>query len=217
VVHADGDRVSAVFASTPAATAVALLATAVHATVVGTLRGGDVHAVFDAVALPDALGRLLGDQSFTVVYNAEGRLRRIDIIGAGTEMLVPSAAVVPVSPPGVGAQSFRAPDVAPPPVAAAEPEAHCRTPRASMTCCAWRRRSMTKAARRETIRTSIRDIEGDARSRRRLASKRMRQDGARTLPEPARDVLGALAASGDRPIRDTADAVLAAAGETPGY
>jgi hypothetical protein len=42
----------------------------------------DVTAEFDAVALPEALSRLLGDQAFALVYGSEGRLRAVRLLGS---------------------------------------------------------------------------------------------------------------------------------------
>jgi hypothetical protein len=53
-----------------------------------------VTASFDSVRLPEALGRLLDDQNFALVYGKGGRLKAVRLL-AGTQ----TALVVPASPP----------------------------------------------------------------------------------------------------------------------
>jgi hypothetical protein len=66
----------------------------------------DVTAEFDAVALPEALSRILGDQAFALVYGSEGRLKAVRLLAAMASRcrLLPSfsvAAAVPGSLPGL--------------------------------------------------------------------------------------------------------------------
>ena len=52
------------------------------ATVRGTVPDDKVSATFDALPLREALARLLGDRSFTLVYADTGRLKAIELKGA---------------------------------------------------------------------------------------------------------------------------------------
>jgi hypothetical protein len=51
------------------------------ATIRGDIPGEPVTATFDAVPLREALQRLLGDRSFTLVYAVDGRLKTIELKG----------------------------------------------------------------------------------------------------------------------------------------
>jgi hypothetical protein len=51
----------------------------------------DVSAQFDAVPLPQALYRLLGDQNYALVYGEGGRLRAIRLLGGSGETVVVAA------------------------------------------------------------------------------------------------------------------------------
>jgi len=67
----------------------------------GTLRSPhDISAEFDAVPLPEALHRLLGDQNFALVYGTGGRLRTVKLLGAqGAPGATPFAATPPPTVP----------------------------------------------------------------------------------------------------------------------
>ena len=54
----------------------------------------DVTMEFDAVALPEALSRLLGDQAFALVYRSSGQLKAVRLLGSD-DVTVPAVAVVP--------------------------------------------------------------------------------------------------------------------------
>ena len=56
---------------------------------------GDVTAQFDAVPLPEALHRLLGDQNFALVYGDGGKLKSVRLLGGTSGQ---TAAPVPVMP-----------------------------------------------------------------------------------------------------------------------
>ncbi|HJQ84894.1 MAG TPA: hypothetical protein VKA21_12505 [Candidatus Binatia bacterium] len=60
---------------------------------------GDVSATLDAVPLRDALERLLGEQSFTLTYGENGRLKAIQLKGGPLPALPPEPAR---AEPGVG-------------------------------------------------------------------------------------------------------------------
>jgi hypothetical protein len=60
----------------------------------------DVSAEFDAVPLPDALHRLLGDQNFALIYADGGRLRAVKLLG-GPQAAPPSAPGPPPTMPPV--------------------------------------------------------------------------------------------------------------------
>jgi hypothetical protein len=51
----------------------------------GELPAGKVSATFDDIPLRDALGRILGDRSFTLTYGEDGRLRAIELKGGPQE------------------------------------------------------------------------------------------------------------------------------------
>src|SRR5437870_1492301 len=57
----------------------------------------DVTAEFEAVPLPEALHRLLGDQNFALVYGDGGRLKAVRLIGGASQGAGPAAA--PAAPP----------------------------------------------------------------------------------------------------------------------
>ena len=57
----------------------------------------EVSAEFDAVPLPEALDRILGTQNFTLVYGEGGNLKAVKLLGEAQVLLVPRAAVTPVS------------------------------------------------------------------------------------------------------------------------
>jgi hypothetical protein len=55
----------------------------------GTARdAGAVTAQFDAVPLPQALSRLLGDQNYALVYGSGGKLRTVRLLGGTGESVV---------------------------------------------------------------------------------------------------------------------------------
>jgi hypothetical protein len=54
----------------------------------------DVSAEFEAVPLPEALSRLLGDQAFALVYASGGRLKAVRLLGSDA-ISVPAVAIVP--------------------------------------------------------------------------------------------------------------------------
>jgi hypothetical protein len=61
----------------------------------------EVSAEFDAVPLPEALHRLLGDQNFALVYGMGGKLRVVKLLGAqsGTVSVAAVAAAPPTTVP----------------------------------------------------------------------------------------------------------------------
>lgn len=65
----------------------------------GLLNPRDVSAEFDAVSLPEALHRLLGEQNFALVYGEGGRLRAVKLLGG------------PLGPPPVSFATANAPPV----------------------------------------------------------------------------------------------------------
>lgn len=106
LVRYEGERVTASLAGVPVGEAIAALAQATGAEVRGAVRAPrDLTIELDAVPLEEALARLLGPQSFTVVYGEDGRPRTI-VLRGGPE--APSAP--PERPPAAGV-----------PVAAPEP------------------------------------------------------------------------------------------------
>lgn len=104
----DHDRLSVRLDAVPLGQVLTALA---HAT--GAEIDGDrddtriVSARFDAVPLPEALGWLLDDRSFTLTYGDNGALRRIDLVGpAEPPSGQPQRTVPPLPPrpPAPGAQ-----------------------------------------------------------------------------------------------------------------
>jgi hypothetical protein len=73
---------------------------------IGRQSGAEIHGqprdvreltvTFEAVPLPEALHRLLGDQNFALVYGDGGRLRAVKLLGGPQ---APAAAPAPPSPP----------------------------------------------------------------------------------------------------------------------
>jgi hypothetical protein len=55
----------------------------------------EVTATFDAVPLPEALGRLLGDQAFALVYGSGGRLKTVRLLGSDGVSIRASAPTPP--------------------------------------------------------------------------------------------------------------------------
>ena len=55
----------------------------------------DVTASFDAVPLPEALSRLLGDQAFALVYDKSGHLKAVRLLGSDAVL----AKAAPAAPP----------------------------------------------------------------------------------------------------------------------
>jgi hypothetical protein len=97
-VRFERDRVTARFQATPVGEAIRALATATG----GEVRGGvvaprDVTLELHEVPLEEALGRLLGEQNFTVRYGEDGRVKTI-VLQGGPEAPAP----LPVAPPAAG-------------------------------------------------------------------------------------------------------------------
>src|SRR5439155_22824475 len=71
----------------------------------GVLNARVVSTEFDAVPLPEALHRLLGDQNFALVYGDGDRLRTITLLGGPQrEPRSPAAVAGAPPPPGVPAR-----------------------------------------------------------------------------------------------------------------
>src|SRR5262245_47565947 len=100
-VRYEGERVSARFDAVPVEEAVAAIAEASGADVHGTVRvPREVTLELEAVSIDEALGRLLGTQSFTVVYGDGGRPKTI-VLRGGPE--APSAR--PETSPAAGVET----------------------------------------------------------------------------------------------------------------
>lgn len=85
-VSVDGDRVTATFSGIAPDVIVREIAAAAGAEVVGGADAADPTSVdFDDVPIDRALERALGGQSFTIVYGADGRVRRIRLHGGPQE------------------------------------------------------------------------------------------------------------------------------------
>jgi hypothetical protein len=92
------DRITGDFAGVSAEEALRQIASATGADVVGTvLEGRQVTVKLDDVPLEVALQRILGTQSFSLVFEADGGLRRIRLINAPAAP-VPGGAVRAVAP-----------------------------------------------------------------------------------------------------------------------
>jgi hypothetical protein len=78
----EDDTVTATFEGVPVDEAVAALARAAGVEVRGAVQEqGDIHARFERARFPEVLDRLLGEQNFTITYDAAGRPRRVELLG----------------------------------------------------------------------------------------------------------------------------------------
>lgn len=101
VVH--GDRITGSFQSTDPSTIVTAIAEAVGADVVGGIQGADALSIdLEDVPIDRALERALGGQSFTIVYGADGSVRRIRLHGVPQEAPAPGSGVVRAAPAAAG-------------------------------------------------------------------------------------------------------------------
>jgi hypothetical protein len=81
VTWKDG-AITAVFDGVPLDEAVAALARAAGVEMRGELlEQREVHATFERVRFPEVLDRLVGEQNFTIVYDAAGQPRRVELLG----------------------------------------------------------------------------------------------------------------------------------------
>jgi hypothetical protein len=93
------DRITGEFTAVPAEDALRQIADATGADVVGTvLEGRQVTVKLDDVPLEVAMQRILGTQSFSLVFDAQGGLRRIRLINAPAPAVpgVPHVAPAPM-------------------------------------------------------------------------------------------------------------------------
>src|SRR5437667_5629079 len=100
VIQYADDALTVRLAKTPLSEVLDEVARQSGAEVHGALRAPrEVTAEFDAVPLPEALHRLLGDQNFALVYGTGGRLRVVKLLGTqtGTSGATPVAAAPPPS------------------------------------------------------------------------------------------------------------------------
>ena len=78
----EDDTVTATFDGVPVDEAVAALARATGVEVRGELHElRDIHATFERARFPEVLDRLVGEQNFTITYDAAGRPRRVELLG----------------------------------------------------------------------------------------------------------------------------------------
>lgn len=78
----EDDTVTATFDGVPVDEAVAALARATGVEVRGELHElRDIHATFERARFPEVLDRLVGQQNFTITYDAAGRPRRVELLG----------------------------------------------------------------------------------------------------------------------------------------
>jgi hypothetical protein len=97
------DRITGEFVGVPAEDALRQIASATGADVVGTvLEGRQVTVKLDDVPLEAAMQRILGTQSFSLVFDGGGGLRRIRLINAPTGALPGASRVPPAPAPVVG-------------------------------------------------------------------------------------------------------------------
>jgi hypothetical protein len=98
------DRITGEFVAVPAEEALGQIAEATGADVVGTvLDGRQVTLKLDDVPLEAAVARILGTQSFSLVFDAEGGLRRIRLINTPAAPAATGATRVPAAPAPVAA------------------------------------------------------------------------------------------------------------------
>jgi len=85
-VYVEGDRVTATFESATPDVIVREVASGLGAEIVGGVQGGDPVTIdLEDVPVDRALERVLGGQSFTIVYGLDGSVRRIRLHGAPQE------------------------------------------------------------------------------------------------------------------------------------
>jgi len=107
-VSVRSDRITGEFTGVPVEEALRQISLATGADVVGTvLESRQVTIKLDDVPLETALPRILGQQSFSLVFDAEGGLRRIRLISAAAPIAaVPGATrVAPAATPVVATPS----------------------------------------------------------------------------------------------------------------
>jgi hypothetical protein len=107
VVTYANDRVTATLHAVPLADVLRALGAASGA----DIRGGivaprDVTAELDAVPLPEALHRLLGEQNFTVSYGAGDRLKAVVLLGGPEAPPPPASPVAETAPSAPGPAVF---------------------------------------------------------------------------------------------------------------
>jgi hypothetical protein len=144
----------------------------------------DVTADFDAVPLPEALARLLGDQNFALVYGGGGRLKAIRVLGGaqpGTQVAAspPSSAPSgPDRPPFPGSLPALIDRHPPVPVAGALADA-IGSPSATLRqLIDLSLHHEDPAVRAEALRTGIGTLDGDAELRSAVISELETADSA---------------------------------------
>jgi hypothetical protein len=81
VVRYENDALTVKLAKVPVSDVLAELSRVSGAEIRGQPNGRDVSAEFEAVPLPDALHRLLGDQNFALIYGDGGKLKAVKLLG----------------------------------------------------------------------------------------------------------------------------------------
>jgi hypothetical protein len=100
LIRYDKDLLTVRVTKMPLSTVLDTVASQAGAQVRGSLRTPhDVTADFDSVPLPEALGRLLGDQNFALVYAHDGTLRAVKLLGGPAAATAPGAVVVAAATP----------------------------------------------------------------------------------------------------------------------
>ena len=95
VIRYDNDALTVHLVNVPVAQILEEISRQSGASVRGQVREPhELTASFDSVRLPEALGRLLGDQNFALVYGKGGRLRAVRLLGGAQVALA-----APVPPP----------------------------------------------------------------------------------------------------------------------
>jgi hypothetical protein len=101
VVHYERDALTVHVAGVPVGEVLEEIGRQAGADIQGGVRTPhDVSAEFDAVPLPEALHRLLGDQNFALVYGGGGHLRTVKLLGGPQNQPVPVVAAEPPAKPG---------------------------------------------------------------------------------------------------------------------
>ncbi len=102
VVRYDGDALTVRLRGVPISEVLQELAVQAGAEVRGQVREQrDVTATFDAVPLPEALSRLLGNQDYALVYRG-GRLKAVRLLGSDAVMVAAPAPPTGERPPFPG-------------------------------------------------------------------------------------------------------------------
>jgi len=122
----------------------------------------EVTAEFNAVPLPEALARLLGDQAFALVYASSGRLKAVRLLGSDAVSAEAPAQIVPAGrPPFPGALPGLIDRHAPVPVTGAVAEALHSNVATLRRLLELSLQTPDPTVRSEAVRTGLAAVEAD--------------------------------------------------------